>query len=91
MLSSLPLRNTLKLLRNDCRFLTWMSRCPTTGSIYYSGILLRNPKKLSLDSWQWPDDKLFGDLVTELIARARANSRRVQGSGEMVAPPMGKR
>jgi hypothetical protein len=33
-----------------------------------------------------PDDKLFGDLVTELIARARANSRRVQAFGEMVAP-----
>src|ERR1700730_5130917 len=25
---------------------------------------------------QWPDDQLFGDLVTELITRARANNRR---------------
>lgn len=58
------------------------------GSIYYSGILLRNPKKLSLDSWQWPDDKLFGDLVTELITRA---SRRVPAAGEMVAPLLGNR
>jgi MEDS: MEthanogen/methylotroph, DcmR Sensory domain len=35
---------------------------------------------------QWPDDKLFGDLVTELITRARANGRRVRAFGEMVAP-----
>jgi hypothetical protein len=34
---------------------------------------------------QWPDDQLFGDLVTELITRARANNRRVRAFGEMVA------
>jgi hypothetical protein len=34
---------------------------------------------------QWPDDKLFSDLVTELITRARANGRRVRAFGEMVA------
>lgn len=34
---------------------------------------------------QWPDDKLFADLVTELITRARANGRRVRAFGEMVA------
>jgi hypothetical protein len=82
VLSSLPLRNTFKIFRNDCRFLTWMRRWPDHGI----KILLRTPKKFSLDSWQWPDDKLFGDLVTALITRARANSRRVQAFGEMVAP-----
>ena len=35
---------------------------------------------------QRPDDKLIGDLVTELITPARANSRRVRAFGEMVAP-----
>jgi len=35
---------------------------------------------------QCADDELFGDLVTELITRARANSRCVRGFGEMVAP-----
>ena len=34
---------------------------------------------------QWPDDKLFSDLVTELITRARANGRPVRAFGEMVA------
>lgn len=34
---------------------------------------------------QWSDDKLFGDLVTELIMRARAKSPRVRAFGEMVA------
>jgi hypothetical protein len=34
---------------------------------------------------QWPDDKSFGELVTELITRARANGRRVRAFGEMVA------
>jgi hypothetical protein len=34
---------------------------------------------------QWPDDKLFNDLVTELITRARAKGRRVRAFGEMVA------
>jgi hypothetical protein len=34
---------------------------------------------------QWPDDKLFSDLVTELITRARANDRHVRAFGEMVA------
>jgi hypothetical protein len=34
---------------------------------------------------QWPDDKLFSDFVTDLIARARANNRRVRAFGEMVA------
>ena len=33
----------------------------------------------------WPDDKLFADLVTELITRARGNGRRVRAFGEMVA------
>ena len=35
---------------------------------------------------RWADDELFGDLVTELITRARANSRCVRAFGEMVAP-----
>jgi hypothetical protein len=34
---------------------------------------------------QWPDDKLFSDLVTELIERARVKGRRVRAFGEMVA------
>ena len=34
---------------------------------------------------QWPDDKLFADLVTQLINRARARGRRVRAFGEMVA------
>jgi hypothetical protein len=33
----------------------------------------------------WPDDRLFTDLVTELIMRVRVNSRRVRAFGEMVA------
>ena len=33
----------------------------------------------------WPDDKLFTDLVTELITRARTNGPRVRAFGEMVA------
>jgi hypothetical protein len=35
---------------------------------------------------QWPDNKLFGDLVFQLIMRGRANSRRVRAFGEVVAP-----
>ena len=34
---------------------------------------------------QWPDDTLFANFVTALIARARANGRRVRAFGEMVA------
>src|ERR1700676_4437081 len=34
---------------------------------------------------QWPDDQLFANLVTELIARARTKNRRVRAFGEMVA------
>ena len=34
---------------------------------------------------QWPDDQLFGELVSELITRARGKSRRVRAFGEMVA------
>ncbi len=34
---------------------------------------------------QWPDDKLFGDFVLELIVRARGGNRRVRAFGEMVA------
>jgi DcmR-like sensory protein len=34
---------------------------------------------------QWPDDKLFGDFVSELITRARATGRRVRAFGELVA------
>ncbi|HZS45790.1 MAG TPA: MEDS domain-containing protein [Blastocatellia bacterium] len=34
---------------------------------------------------QWPDDELFAALVTELIARASRNDRRVRAFGEMVA------
>jgi len=30
---------------------------------------------------QWPDEKLFSDLVTELIGRARARNRRVRRLG----------
>jgi hypothetical protein len=33
----------------------------------------------------WPDDDLFKDLVTELIARAGRDGRRVRAFGEMVA------
>ncbi len=34
---------------------------------------------------QWPDDQLFANFVTELIARAQQNGRRVRAFGEMVA------
>jgi hypothetical protein len=34
---------------------------------------------------RWPDEKLFGNFVTELITRARGNGRRVRAFGEMVA------
>jgi len=34
---------------------------------------------------QWPDDKLFANFVTELIARAQVKGRRVRAFGEMVA------
>ena len=34
---------------------------------------------------RWPDEKLFRDLVTKLLARARARGRRVRAFGEMVA------
>jgi hypothetical protein len=33
----------------------------------------------------WPDEELFGGLVTDLIARARGTERRVRAFGEMVA------
>lgn len=33
----------------------------------------------------WPDDKLFGDVVSELIARAKGDGRKVRAFGEMVA------
>src|SRR6266545_1929676 len=33
----------------------------------------------------WPDDGLFTQLISELIARARRNGRRVRALGEMVA------
>ncbi len=33
----------------------------------------------------WPDDQLFNGFITELITRARTNSRRVRAFGEMVA------
>jgi hypothetical protein len=34
---------------------------------------------------QWPDDQLFADFVTGLIARAQASGRRVRAFGELVA------
>jgi hypothetical protein len=34
---------------------------------------------------QWPDDQLFTDFVTGLIARAQASGRRVRAFGELVA------
>jgi hypothetical protein len=34
---------------------------------------------------QWPDDQLFADFVTRLIARAQASGRRVRAFGELVA------
>lgn len=34
---------------------------------------------------QWPDDMLFANFVTELIARAQVTGRRVRAFGEMVA------
>jgi hypothetical protein len=33
----------------------------------------------------WPDEKLFKELVTNLIVRARGKGRRVRAFGEMVA------
>jgi len=33
----------------------------------------------------WPDDQLFNSFITDLITRARTNSRRVRAFGEMVA------
>ena len=33
----------------------------------------------------WPDDTLFCGVVTELVARARGNGRKVRAFGEMVA------
>jgi DcmR-like sensory protein len=33
----------------------------------------------------WPDDELFQQVVTELLARARHGGRRVRAFGEMVA------
>jgi hypothetical protein len=33
----------------------------------------------------WPDDELFAQVVTGLLARARGNGRRVRAFGEMVA------
>ena len=34
---------------------------------------------------RWPDERLFADCVTELIAKARRNGRQVRAFGEMVA------
>lgn len=34
---------------------------------------------------QWPDDKLFINFVTGLIARAQSKGRRVRAFGELVA------
>jgi hypothetical protein len=34
---------------------------------------------------KWPDDTLFANFVTELIARAQAGGRRVRAFGELVA------
>jgi hypothetical protein len=34
---------------------------------------------------EWPDDHLFAEFVTELIARAQKKGRRVRAFGEMVA------
>lgn len=34
---------------------------------------------------QWPDDDLFGEVVTELLDRARRRGHRVRAFGEMVA------
>jgi hypothetical protein len=39
---------------------------------------------------QWPDDELFGDLVIELITRARANRRCVRVVWRNGRSPMGK-
>ena len=33
----------------------------------------------------WPDEELFTDVMTDLLARARRNGRRVRAFGEMVA------
>jgi len=33
----------------------------------------------------WPDDQLFIDVITGIIARARKNDRKVRAFGEMVA------
>ncbi len=33
----------------------------------------------------WPDEKLFNDLVTQIISRAKKNDRKVRAFGEMVA------
>lgn len=33
----------------------------------------------------WPDDKLFDNIVSELITRAKGDGRRVRAFGEMVA------
>ena len=33
----------------------------------------------------WPDEKLFNELVTQIISRAKKNDRKVRAFGEMVA------
>lgn len=33
----------------------------------------------------WPDEKLFNDLITQIITRAKKNNRKVRAFGEMVA------
>ena len=33
----------------------------------------------------WPDEKLFNDFVSEVVARAKVNGRKVRAFGEMVA------
>lgn len=38
----------------------------------------------------WPDDELFISAVTEIIARAKANGRKVRAFGEMVAVLWGR-
>ncbi len=33
----------------------------------------------------WPDEKLFNDVITQIISRAKKNDRKVRAFGEMVA------
>src|ERR1700680_3687786 len=71
VLSSLPLRNTLKLLMNDCRFLTWMWRWPDHGI----NILLWRLKKLSLDSWQTSGLTIVLRVSKDRIYRGESTSQ----------------